>query len=123
MCDRRNIEKKEEVRGQNLVVRQKCRWRWVTYSGLCERTDFGQINMILTIYGIHPQQMFKIDRCLFPDQFSSIFILSSKIHDHNTKAKYNIHIHSHPTKVKAHSISIYGAKVWTAIPVSITRSK
>ena len=39
-------EKKAEVRGQNLVVRQKCRWRCVTYCGLCERTDFGQTSMI-----------------------------------------------------------------------------
>ena len=32
---------------------------------------------------------------------------------------------SHPTKVKAHSISIsaYGAEVWGATAISITRSK
>ena len=41
-------EKNAEVRGQKLVVCQKCRWRWVTYSGLCKRTDFDQLSMIET---------------------------------------------------------------------------
>ena len=66
--------------------------------------------------------MYKVDQGLLPDQFSSNFTLSSNIHDHNARAKDNIHIYSHRTKVKAQNISMYCAKVWNAIPICITRS-
>ena len=66
--------------------------------------------------------MYNVDRDLLPQQLRTIFIPSSQIHDHNTKGKDNIHIHSYQTKVKAHSICLYDAKVWNAIHISITTS-
>ena len=53
---------------------------------------------------------------LVPSFFVNMFTVNSAIHNYNTRQKKNLHVPSYLIKVREHSVSVCGVKLWNDIP-------
>jgi len=105
---------------KKLLIIQKRAVRHISHvHSTCHSAPiFKELN-ILTINDIYTQQvaqfMFKYTAGLLPIAFSGYFNINSQTHHHYTRQSEHFHISFANTRLRQHSISISGPRIWNAL--------
>ena len=67
--------------------------------------------------------LFKAYKKDLPQNLQKLFIKGQESHSHNTRNKKDFKHMKYTTIFKSHTLSVYGPKLWTSIPIDIKLSK
>ena len=110
------------------MLKQKKFCRLITFSNYTEhsRPLFVKLS-ILNVYEVHKHQLlthiYSTQNKLITNTYSQTYYnANSKIHDHNTRQKDNLHIPMCRTSTKQNTIAFQGPKLWNSLPMDMRSS-
>jgi len=113
---------------ERVMLKQKKFCRLITFSNYTEhsRPLFVRLS-ILNVYEVHKHQLlthiYSTQNKLITNTYSQTYYnANSKIHDHNTRQKDNLHIPMCRTSTKQNTIAFQGPKLWNSLPMDMRSS-